>query len=230
MRKVLYNIFIIFILSLFVFGCTEFGSIRVAERVEQPIESLCREGTVLQTHKGTDKIINYICVKESEDCIAQEIENPRPECEKEGVYKSIYKNGQTRFLTTFKNNKINGKLERYTEDGFLYQKEYYKNNFRDGISQTWDTETKLIISYEEYSKGQKHGEARTYDILGKLSTKSFWIKGRLMQSNEFRYFNRNTVVENTKRNYNYFIEFPITVVEKTVYENGREISTSLYIE
>ncbi len=230
MRTVLYNISLSFIFSSFIFGCSGFNSITVAEKVLQPIENLCKEGTVLQTYKSINGITDYFCVKESEECVEQEVENPRTPCIKEGVYKTVYKNGKTRYITTFKNNEINGQLEQYTEDGFLYWRAIYRNGLHNGTEEIWDTVTKEIILYAEYSNGKKHGETRTYDANGKLSTKSFWVNGLLMQSNDFYYFSSPKIVRNTERKYNYFLNYPLVIVEETVCENGKEVSADVYIK
>ena len=58
---------------------------------------------------------------------------------KEGSYEEYYKNGKLKNRTTYKDDKKNGLVEVYHENGQLWIKTWFVNNNKEG-------------SYEEYSK------------------------------------------------------------------------------
>ncbi|MCF6276269.1 MAG: hypothetical protein L3J07_00285 [Candidatus Magasanikbacteria bacterium] len=229
MQTVLYKMFLTLLFSLFILGCSEFGSITIAERTID-IEKICKTGTVLQIYSSLQDVKIYSCVVKTKECSAGEINTARSTCKREGLYKSVYNNGRIRTLSNYKNDKLHGKFEMYTENGFLHWQAFYINGVHTRSERIWDINTKILVYYGEYSNGKRHGEFRITDAKGRLENQSFWNNGKLKQENIFRYLNKIQMVYLVRKDYYYFLDIPITMVEQTIFENGKEVKVSLFVE
>jgi TonB family protein len=83
-----------------------------------------------------------------------------PECKNfDGTYKAIYKDGKTKELGLYSQNKKLGVWRSWYENGRLADSALYNNGFITGLGLTWDTSGKILDSliFGEGGNGESYG-------------------------------------------------------------------------
>ena len=138
------------------------------------------KGTTLKTSKGTHSF--YSNGKEvAEETIASngvslELLGTIPD----GEVKEFNENDQLITLAHYKNNKLNGELIRYTEDGRILSKEMYADGFLQGeASYCTYTRNGLLTAVCRYKNSRLHGERTLTQQDGTLRCREFYKNGHL---------------------------------------------------
>jgi antitoxin component YwqK of YwqJK toxin-antitoxin module len=91
----------------------------------------------------------------------------------------FFKDGRERVPRVYynKEGKLNGRRERYNEDGLLWHESNYKNGLLQGICQEYHSNGQVRFT-EFYVDGKKHGYHKEYNFDGLLSESGNYKHGR----------------------------------------------------
>ena len=84
---------------------------------------------------------------------------------KEGVYKSMYENGNIEIKCNYKNGKKEGVWEKWFKNGTLKYQGGYKNGQKEGTLKSWFSNGNLSF-INTYKNGKKHGLCKNYSKTG----------------------------------------------------------------
>lgn len=102
---------------------------------------------------------------------------PEKTFDREGDYRSWYKNGQLKSQTSYINGSENTKNNSWYESGKLESEENFVSGKQEGKSYNW-YENGQLKSECNYSNGQYDGEIITYWPNGQIKRKDQYLKGK----------------------------------------------------
>lgn len=151
-----------------------------AAKAEMSGQAPRHTGTTLKTSKGTHSF--YINGKEvAEETISSngatlELLGNIPD----GEVKEFNENDQVITVAQYKDNKLNGELIRYTDDGKILSRETYVNGFLQGeaLYNTF-TQHDTLTSKCQYKNSRLHGERTLLQQDGTLRCREFYKNGHL---------------------------------------------------
>ena len=98
----------------------------------------------------------------------------------DGEVKEFNENDQVITIAQYKNNKLNGELTRYTDDGKLLSREIYADGLlQGGASYMTFTQEGLLTAICHYKNSRLHGERTLSGQNGSLRCREFYKNGHL---------------------------------------------------
>lgn len=205
---------------------TERGFHLKEEKKETP-KAPAYPGTVLKTSKGSHSF--YINGQEiAEETISSngttlELLGAIPD----GVAKEFDENGQIKTEAHYRNNKLNGEVLRYGDDGKLISKENFANGLLQGQAHYYmHIQDDTLEAVCTYKNALLEGERKTLYPSGSICVQETYKNGKLTGTRKVYYFNNVLETEenftdgklNGKRSM-YFPSGDLWYVEN--YKNGR---------
>lgn len=144
----------------------------------------------------------------------------------DGPVKEIDENGNVRLEATYRNNKLEGELLRYNEQGMLLSRESYKDGKLNGAAQYYNYYTPgTMVTSANYQNSLLEGEWSTTFPNGNLRSKATYRNGQLQGPKNIFYQNGNINVkenyENGKHEGQRLVYFPEgTLWYQENYKNG----------
>lgn len=96
---------------------------------------------------------------------------------KEGPAESYNSEGQVKFKKYFKNNKLEGPWQQFTDKGKLFEERVYVNGKKHGKQITYHSNGQPNFT-STYVQGKREGESYQYNDKGKLIAKKVYVNGK----------------------------------------------------
>jgi antitoxin component YwqK of YwqJK toxin-antitoxin module len=93
-----------------------------------------------------------------------------------GLFIKWYHNGNVEEKVNYKDGKIDGVRELYTENGVLYQSRTYKDDKKDGELNRW-YEDGTLLETSFFKNDKPHGEHKTYHENGQICIHAWYKNG-----------------------------------------------------